>query len=95
MAGGRGHRHRELRAALKPDWQARNAACGICGQTTIDWDGEKNEPDSFEMDHILSRKTHPHLEFEPTNQQPSHHHCNRSKNASTQLAGIGVTSEQW
>lgn len=95
MPGGRSHKHRDLRALLKPGWEAVNAPCGICGQATIDWDGAANEPDSFEMDHIISRKKRPDLEFEPSNQQPSHHRCNRGKSSHAQAAGIGATSEEW
>ncbi|QTV79472.1 HNH endonuclease [Microbacterium sp. NIBRBAC000506063] len=76
--------YRALRATLKAEWRARNAACGICGQATIEYDGAKNEPDSFELDHKISRKRciamgFPELILDPSNCQPSHCRCNRSK----------------
>jgi 5-methylcytosine-specific restriction endonuclease McrA len=95
MADGRSHKHRELRKALKPGWKTVNAPCAICGQATIDWDAPANEPNAFEMDHKFPRLKYPELEFEPSNQQPSHHRCNRGKSDRTQVAPIGITSEDW
>lgn len=93
MARTHGTKATEFRARLKAGWQAVNAACGICGQATIDWDGEKNRPDSFELDHRLPVIHYPHLEFVESNCQPSHHRCNRSKQAGSGPAPVGVTSE--
>lgn len=90
-----GKTYREFRAEMKATWQAINQACGICGQATIDWDGPKNEPDSFELDHILPVVTHPHLQLDPSNARPSHHRCNRGRGARSTRPGIGVTSEAW
>ena len=95
MARTGGTKAREFRAALKPGWQAVNAACGICGQADIDWDGPRGEPDSFELDHRLPVLKHPELEFDPSNAQPSHCRCNRSKQAGNGPAPVGTTSEAW
>lgn len=95
MARVGGSKARQLREELKPGWKAVNAPCSICGQATIDWDGPQNEPDSFELDHRLSVFTHPELEFDPANAQPSHCRCNRSKQAGRGPAEIGITSEAW
>lgn len=89
-----------MRADRKSAWRAVNAACYFCGQATIDWDGEKNQPDSFELQHIISRKQckamgRPDLIVDPTNAAPSHHRCNRSAGAGNARPGIGETSEEY
>lgn len=86
---------RELRAALKAEWAPQNPACALCGQATIDWDGPANAADSFEPDHIWSRKTHPELALVRSNLRPSHGRCNRSRQAGAVRPGIGETSEAW
>jgi len=80
---------------MKAIWQPVNAACALCGQANIDWDGPRNEPDSFEIEHKLAVINYPELEFEPSNAQPSHSQCNRNKGAGAAAAGIGITSEPW
>jgi hypothetical protein len=92
--------YRTFRAELKASWKAQNAACGICHQATIDWDGPKGEPDSFELDHITSRKRLIALGQEwrlldPKNAQPSHRRCNGGKQAGDAHPGLGDTSEDW
>lgn len=94
------HAYQQLRKRLKADWSAVNAPCAICGQSTIVWDGPKNEPDSFELDHIISRKRalamgKPELILEPTNAQASHTRCNRSKQAGDPTPQLGEVSEDW
>lgn len=91
----RSSKARDFRRDLKANWQSANAACGICGQATIDWDGPPNESESFELDHKKSIKKNPELEFDPSNAQPSHHRCNRGKGSGEQMAGLGTTSEAW
>lgn len=87
--------YRHLRADLKEQWRTTNTPCALCGQATIDWDAPANEPDSFELDHKISRKARPDLAMNPTNMQPSHHRCNRSKGEGPALPGIGETTEDW
>lgn len=87
--------YREFRAAMKAIWEPVNAPCGICRQNDIDWSGPRNAPDSFELDHIKSRKKHPELALDPGNAQPAHSRCNRAKQANESMVGIGVTSEAW
>lgn len=91
----RGPRAITFRTEMKSLWQPRNAACGICGQATIDWDGPRFAPESFELDHILALRDHPELEFDPGNAQPSHSKCNRTKGARGPVAALGFTSEEW
>lgn len=96
MAGRtRGSKATAFRARMKSVWEPVNAACGICGQATIDWDGERNEPDSFELDHERAVAFFPELEFVESNVRPAHSRCNRSKQASSGPAPAGVTSEAW
>lgn len=87
--------YRAMRARLKDSWQARNEPCWICGQATIDWDGPANAQDSFELEHVKSRKHYPHLTLDPSNARPAHGRCNRSKGAGDARPGIGTTSEAW
>lgn len=92
--------YRLLRSTLKAEWRARNAPCGLCGQADIRYDGKKNEPDSFELDHRISRKRakamgRPELLLDPNNCQPSHVRCNRSKQDGDAPAAIGETTEEW
>lgn len=88
-------KYRVMREHLKETWKSRNDPCWICGQSTINWDGPANEQDSFELDHPLPRKHHPHLALDPSNARPSHGRCNRSKGAGDVKPGIGTTSEEW
>lgn len=92
--------YQELRAELKAAWAKVNAACYFCGQATIDWMGEKNQPDSFELQHIISRKQckemgRPDLILDPSNCAPSHHRCNRSAGARAERPTIGEISEEF
>lgn len=92
--------YQRLREDLKFQWQSANAPCAICGQRTIRYNGEKGEPDSFEMDHKISRKRarllgRPELDLEPSNLQPSHHRCNRNKQAGDAAPDLGELDEEW
>lgn len=86
--------YREFREERRLAWKAQNAPCHIGGHP-IDYDGAPNEPNSFELDHVLPRKTHPHLALDPGNARPSCSKCNRSKGAGKLRPGIGQTSEEW
>lgn len=89
------HRYRDWRAELKTGWANLNTACGICGQATIDYNGPPNEPESFEMDHRISRKKRPDLAMVTSNVQPAHFRCNRNKGSGTATAPLGETTEDW
>lgn len=84
-----------MRAEEKTRWRAVNAPCSICGQATIDYDAPLGDPDALEVDHVLPVKTHPQLEYDPTNRRPAHARCNRSKGAGQTRPPIGTTSEEW
>lgn len=92
--------YQAMRTDLKTAWARVNAACYFCGQATIDWAGEKNQPDSFELQHIISRKQckamgRLDLITDPSNCAPSHHRCNRSAGARADRPTIGETSEDY
>ncbi|EQM83410.1 HNH endonuclease signature motif containing protein [Microbacterium maritypicum] len=92
--------YRDLRAALKAEWRARNAPCALCGQADIEYDGPRNARNSFELDHKISRKRclamgKPELLLDPTNCQPSHTRCNRAKQAGEAKPTMGETSEEF
>ncbi|WP_066041927.1 hypothetical protein [Herbiconiux solani] len=89
------NRTQQFRDDMKAQWEPINAPCAECGQATIDWDGPKNQPDSFELDHKLPRVNYPELEFEPSNARPTHHRCNRHKGAGQTVPDLGMTSEEW
>jgi hypothetical protein len=83
-----------MRAEEKARWRAAGAPCWIDGQA-IDYDAPSGDPNAFEVDHVLPVKTHPELEFEPSNRRPAHARCNRSKGAGQTRPPIGTTSEAW
>lgn len=92
--------YKNLRTELKAQWQAVNAPCALCGQANIKYDGSKGERDSFELDHRISRKRatamgKPELILDPTNCQPSHLRCNRSKQEGDGPVTLGETSEDF
>ncbi len=92
--------YQDLRAEMKAIWRPVNAPCGICGIASIDWDGPKNQPESFELDHRISRKralamNRPELLLDPSNAQPSHCRCNRAKGAGDGTPPMGETSEDY
>lgn len=92
--------YKTLRTELKAAWRSVNAPCALCGQADIKYDGAKGERDSFELDHKISRKRatamgRPQLILDPTNCQPSHLRCNRSKQEGDGPVAIGETSEDF
>lgn len=96
----KGHAYKTFRADMKTIWRAANAPCGICHLRTIEYDGVKNEPLSFELDHIISRKRaramgRPELIIDPNNAQPAHSRCNRAKQAGEASPGLGARDEEW
>jgi 5-methylcytosine-specific restriction endonuclease McrA len=96
----RSARYKEFRREMKFNWQLTNAPCGICGQRTIRYNASKDDPDSFELDHKISRKRakalgRPELDFLPSNVQPSHRRCNRNKSAGDATPALGDLDERW
>ena len=66
----------ELRSLMIGYWKHAGLPCAYCGHP-IEW-GKGPTPI---VDHILSRRTHPHLELDHTNLQVVHHQCNSYKRA--------------
>lgn len=91
----RSRKSNTFRRELRAEWASVNAPCAICGQATIDWSAPRHDPDALEIDHILAVSTHPHLQFDRANVQPTHSRCNRHKGAGRIVAGVGITSEVW
>lgn len=91
----RGTRAKQFRAEMKSQWEPVNAPCAICSQATINWAGQRNQPESFEIHHLKDPENHPELEFEPRNVRPSHSRCNRSAGRNAEPTSIGQTSEAW
>jgi 5-methylcytosine-specific restriction endonuclease McrA len=87
--------YRAWRENHRVAWRAVNAACALCGQRTIQYDGEPNLPDSFELDHKVSRKRRPDLIMVDSNAQPSHVRCNRGKSAGDAAPSLGSMDEDW
>lgn len=88
-------RYRLLRKTFREQCEAANAPCWLCTEP-IDYRAKQGEPDAFNLDHALSRETHPHLAEDPGNFRPSHETCNKSKG--TRLAagiGLGQRSRNW
>lgn len=86
--------HRRNRANLKALTREHNLPCAECGQA-IDTTLPRNHPQSFEYGHIKSVKTHPELADDPSNGQPEHSLCNRSKGTKASRPGLGDPSEVW
>jgi hypothetical protein len=74
--------------SLKKQMRAERMPCYIC-RLPINYEAKQNEPDSFELEHILPMKTHPHLAEDPANLGPSHSSCNRSKGARDVVFELG------
>lgn len=96
----RSRAYKSLRASLKSEWRARNAPCALCGQADIEYDGPRNAPNSFELDHKVSRKRciamgRLDLLLDPANCQPSHTRCNRSKQEGDGPVALGEISEEF
>ncbi|MFL2002027.1 HNH endonuclease [Microbacterium sp. A1-JK] len=86
--------HRANRAALRKLTADHNLPCAVCGQA-INTKLPRTDKDSFEYGHIKSVKTHPELADDPSNGQPEHQRCNRSKGAGDGRPALGDPSEVW
>jgi 5-methylcytosine-specific restriction endonuclease McrA len=52
--------------------------CWIC-ELPIDMTLSGRNPWGWTLDHVLPRKTHPELAYEPSNVRPAHMRCNSRK----------------
>lgn len=87
---GRGRRHTDAASALRTE----RRPCWLCGQP-IDYALTWPDPNSFSLDHIKARKTHPHLEHEPTNHAAAHLRCNSSRQTKDPRPALGSQSRTW
>jgi 5-methylcytosine-specific restriction endonuclease McrA len=74
--------------------RSQRLPCSLCGQP-IDYTAEPGTPNSFTVDHVKPRSTHPHLAEDPANLRAAHHRCNTGRGTKTPAPGIGSTSEAW
>lgn len=86
--------HRKNRAELKKLTEEHQLPCALCGEA-IDTTLPHIDLEAFEYDHRFPIKTHPELADDPSNGQPSHKRCNRSKGAGDARPGLGDPSEVW
>ncbi len=92
--------YKAFRKFWKRTYELENTPCALCGQRTINYRGEKDAPDSFELDHKISRKRaramgRPDLVMDPNNVQPAHVRCNRGKGAGDASIGLGEVDEDY
>ena len=87
-------RYRQMRADFRAQCEALNLPCRCCG-LPIDYAAPPNDPDAFELDHVISRKARPDLAYDPSNFAPSRHACNRAKGAGPTPSTLGTTSEDF
>lgn len=73
--------------------RARRRPCCICGQP-IDYSLRWPNPQSFSVQHVISRKIRPELTFDVTNCDASHLDCNQSLGTQAAITDR-VTSRAW
>lgn len=88
--GWAGRRAQDARAQLR----SRGLPCWLCGQA-IRYDLEWPDPQSFTLDHVRPRSTHPDLAYDPGNWAPAHWGCNLQRQNRAPSPGLGDTSENW
>ena len=81
---------RKLAANLK----AQRRPCCLCGQA-IDYTLHHLDPDSFTVEHVKPRSTHPHLAEDPGNLDAAHKRCNSSRGNREAKPALGATSRDW
>lgn len=89
-AGRSGFRWVKLKANLR----AQRRPCWLCGQP-INYDLPADDPESFSVDHMKPRSTHPHLAEDPSNLGATHLRCNKSRGVREPQPTIGATSRNW
>lgn len=70
-----GRPRQEALKLVKRLGRSRGLPCHLCGEP-IDYDLEYPDERSCSVEHIRSRKTHPHLTWEQSNWAPAHWRCN-------------------
>jgi 5-methylcytosine-specific restriction endonuclease McrA len=72
-------RWRTIKRELRERAEAEGLPCWICTEPIDYTIVDIFDDEVFEADHVLSRKTHPHLAEDPSNAAPSHRRCNNAK----------------
>jgi 5-methylcytosine-specific restriction endonuclease McrA len=87
-----GRRKVEATARVRAEGRRFGAPCVICGQE-IDYslDPRDQDPQSCSVQHVLSRSTHPHLTWDPSNWAPAHLLCNKAA-GTARPDDLGLTS---
>lgn len=88
-----GRRRAEALALVKAEGSRINTPCCICKQS-IEYSLEYPHPQSCSVQHLKSRKLHPHLTWDRTNWAPAHLDCNKSAGFEQPL-DLGMMSEDW
>ena len=88
-----GRRRADALLRVKAEGRRRESTCCICKQS-IDYSLAYPHPQSCSVQHLKSRKTYPHLTWDPSNWAPAHLDCNKAAGL-VEETGMGVTSEDW
>ena len=67
---------------------------GACGPIRYE-EGYSKGPWSYEADHRIPVESHPELALDPSNVQPSHKRCNRSRGKRAVMDALGNRSREW
>jgi 5-methylcytosine-specific restriction endonuclease McrA len=94
MAGKRAGRSGANWRRLRTEVRSRHDPCFNCGQP-IDYTLQWPHPDSFSVDHRLSRLKHIELAEDPANLVASHLRCNQVKGDREEPLSLGNRSEDW
>ena len=92
-AKGAGRTTRNFRR-LAANLRAQRRPCCRCGQA-IDYSLDRTHPDSFTVEHVKPKSTHPHLAEDPGNLDAAHRRCNSSRGNRDAGLGLGTTSRAW
>lgn len=92
--GQTSRRYRKLRRAFRAEGEAAQAPCWIC-RMPIDYAIPWPDEESWELDHLYPRSTHPQHAEDPANFRHSHRRCNGQRGNTTTITSIGTPSRQW
>lgn len=92
--GQTSRRYRQLRKTFRSQCEQANTQCWLCSQPidyTIPWPDEQ----SFELDHLYPRSTHPQHAEDPANFRASHRACNNKRSNKMPVGGLGTLKRNW
>jgi 5-methylcytosine-specific restriction endonuclease McrA len=84
------HRFRQMAAALRRE----RRDCWLCGQP-INYEADRNDDDSFSVDHVRPLSTHPDLAEVYENLAAAHRRCNLSRGNRDPRPSLGDGHRQW